>query len=881
MDLIGTQIGVYRIMSLLGAGGMGEVYRARDTKLQRDVAIKVLPADFAADPERLARLQREARVLASLSHPHIGAIHGFEDSSGISALVLELVEGPTLAERLDRGPVSIGDALTIARQIAEALDAAHEKGIVHRDLKPANIKLTSDGQVKVLDFGLAKFAQASNQSSSIDTLATAEGAIFGTPSYMSPEQARGLPVDKRTDIWAFGCVVYEMLAGRQAFPGATVSDRIAAVLERDPDWSRLPGATPQAVSAMLRGCLEKDPKRRLRDIGDAQPMLEDPGVRSRSDAVGRRASGSWRHAATIAASLLALGALGAVGWHYFQRASETVPPVIRTTVNLGAGEELDTLPTMMPLALSPDGRRLAYVARRDGRNQLHVRELDAFEAKLLPGTEGARHPFFSADGQSIAFSAGGKLKRVSILGGSPVSICDAPVTGGAGTWSSQGIIVFDPGPSGLMKVNASGGTPERIASRDVKMDAGNLLWPHFLPDGRTLLVTAGQGLIAQDTSMIVMLSLDTGEWTSIGPGLQAQFVEPGYIVFHAAAVREGELQAVPFDLARLAVRGDPVSVLGGVFRAENSGGAYFATAPSGALIFARGGHARSLVRVDRAGRRTPITDDRRGFRFPVFSPDGLKIAVTVDPRPSQIWIYDVMRRSGSPLATEGHNLTPIWARDGTRVFYSSKSDIYWRSADGATSEQRLFEMEYPQYPQDWTRDGVLVFTHDHPENRNDLWIMSKGGDRHALQATPENQPHAKLSPDDRWIAYTSDESGRSEIHVRPFPNVNDGKWIVSTGGGMTPVWSRDGREIFYMNGTAMMSVAIDSRGGVFRAAAPTTLFTGPFETGSPNFDIAPDGSSFLMVEADPDAKPTQVHVILNWSRELQQPNGARMPSSGR
>jgi serine/threonine-protein kinase len=367
---------------------------------------------------------------------------------------------------------------------------------------------------------------------------------------------------------------------------------------------------------------------------------------------------------------------------------------------------------------------------------------------------------------------------------------------------------------------------------------------------------------------VATLSLDTGEWTTIATGLQAQYVQSGHIVFHAAHVREGELQALPFDLSNLTVHGNPVSVLDGVFRAEAGGGAYFATAVSGALIFARGGHARSLVRVDRAGRRTPITDDRRGFRFPVFSPDGGRIAVTVDPRPSQIWIYDVARRSGFPLVTEGHSLTPVWSRDGTRVFYASRTDIYSRSADGATPEQKFLALELPEYPAAWSRDGLFVFGRQHRVNRNDLWVMSRSGDPQALVATPANEPHATLSPDDRWIAYTSDESGAREVQVRPFPNADAGKWVVSVNGGVAPVWSPNGRELFYMNGTSMMSVAVDARSGSFRFAAPTVLFSGPFETGSPNFDVSPDGQSFLMVEADPDAKPTQINVILNWSQEL-------------
>jgi eukaryotic-like serine/threonine-protein kinase len=873
-ELIGKRIGVYRIDSLLGAGGMGEVYRARDTNLGREVALKILPGTFVHDADRRARFEREARMLASLNHPHIGGIYGVEESDGTPALVLELVEGLTLADRLAKGPIPLNESLRIANQITDALDAAHEKGIVHRDLKPANIKITSDGVVKVLDFGLAKMFAGNasgldlTQSPTVTVSGTREGAILGTAAYMSPEQARGQPVDKRADIWAFGCVLYEMLTGRMAFPGRTVSDVIAAILEREPDWSALPAATPLAVRDLLRCCIEKDPKRRLRDIGDARRELDEPRGHTQGDA-RRPTWSSWRHAAMIALSVVAVGSLAAVALLLLQGTTETTPAVIRTTVNLRAGEELDTQPSMLPLALSADGRRLAYVARRDGRDELYVRDLGAFEAKLLPGTDGARYPFFSPDGQSVAFFAFGKLKTVSILSGSPVPVCDAAATSGAGTWGSQGIIVFDAGRSGLMQVKASGGSPQRITSKDLTIDARNLSWPHFLPDGRTLLVTVANGDSAEaGDSHIAVLSLDTGEWTSIGRGLQAQYVRSGHIVFHAAHVREGEVQALQFDLSNLTVHGSPVSVLDGVFRSEASGGAYFAAASSGALIFARGGHARSLARVDRAGRRTSITDERRGFRFPAFSPDGDRVAVTIDPRPSQIWIYDVLRRSGFALATEGHNLVPVWARDGTRVFYASRTDIYSRSADGATPAQRFVDMELSQYPLAWSRDGVLVFAHQHPVNRSDLWVMSSSGDRRALLSTPAHEPHAKLSPDDRWIAYSSDESGAREIQVRPFPNVNDGKWVVSINGGVAPVWSPNGRELFYMSGTTMMSVAVDSRGGAFRSAAPTALFSGPFETGSPNFDVSPDGQSFVMVEADPDAKPTQINVVLNWSREL-------------
>ncbi len=509
VDLIGTQIGVYRIISRLGAGGMGEVYRARDAKLQRDVAIKVLPADFAADPERLARFRREARVLASLNHPHIGAIHGFEDSSGIAALVLELIEGPTLAERLEKGPVPIGDALTIARQIAEALDAAHEKGIVHRDLKPANIKLTADGQVKVLDFGLAKFAQGSNPSSSTETLATAEGAIFGTPSYMSPEQARGLPVDKRTDIWAFGCVLYEILTGREAFPGRTMSDRIAAVIEREPDWSALPVSTPDAVRRLIRHCLEKDMSRRLRDIGDAPGELSDV-VPSRAPIVARARARYWVAGATVVLMGIAAGVV------FFWSASPPVAPIrpVRFLLTPPKGHVFanSAISYVSNVAVpSPDGRSVVFRASSAGGEfSLWIQALDSNSVRQLPGTEGAMFPFWSPDGKDVAFGAGDTLRRVPVAGGEAQPI--AAITNGplGATWNNDGVIVLAPGNQrGLYRVRASGGTLEPLTQLDKIRSENSHRWPSFLPDGDHFLYTARSD--SPEHTGIYVGSLATGE----------------------------------------------------------------------------------------------------------------------------------------------------------------------------------------------------------------------------------------------------------------------------------------------------------------------------------------------------------------------------------
>ena len=875
-----TRLGPYEILAEIGSGGMGEVYRARDRKLGREVAVKVLPRTFADHPERVARFEREARVLAALNHPHIAAIYGFEEADGVRALILELVEGPTLADRLRTGAMSSGEALPVAREIAEALEAAHEKGIVHRDLKPANIKLTPDGAVKVLDFGLAKMrdtaiGEDASEAATVTAAGTRAGAVLGTAAYMSPEQARGQSVDKRTDLWAFGCVLYEMLTGRAAFLGATVSDTIAAILEREPDWTRLPESTPAGVRRLLRRCLSKDAKQRFRDIGDVRIEIEEtlaPGVDTAPGAERRATSRPGLRWAPATAVVVAAMGIGVLLWRLNARAVDTALLVTRTMVTLPADQVLDTRDRAAPLALSPDGRRLAYVAYSAGHTQLYLRDLDSFEARPMSGTDGAQYPFFSPDGQWVAFFAEGKLKRVSIHSGSPVTVCEAPVIGRGGTWGPDGSIVFDPGDSGLMRVVATGGNPEPVTSQDPVMDAHNLSWPHFLPNGRALLATVSREQNDVVVLSVVVLSLDTNTWRELVHGVQGQYVSSGHLVFHAPSVREGELQAVAFDATRLAIHGEPVSALDGVFRSQEGGGAYFAVAESGILVFAPGGHARTLVRVDRNGRRTPLLDVRRGFRFPSVSPDGRHVAVTIDPRPSQIWIYDIARQSGIPLATDGHNILARWTPDSRRIAYYSRGDMYWRAADASSEAQLLLTRNRAQYPMAWSRDGLsLVFQYDQGStNRRDIWVLPVGGDPRPLLATSANEAEPTLSPDDRWLAYMSDESGHPEVYVRPFPNVDDGKWVVSTGGGGFPVWSPTGGELFYLNGTTMMSVRVEAPVGMFTAGTPEPLFTGPFETGSPPFDISPDGTYFVMVEAQPDARPSEINVVLNWHEELKR-----------
>ncbi|HVQ13055.1 MAG TPA: protein kinase [Vicinamibacterales bacterium] len=894
--LVGRRLGVYQVQALLGVGGMGEVYRARDTRLGRDVALKVLPPQFTSDPDRLARLEREARALAALNYPNIATIYGVEDMRPsdsasevvVRALVLEMVEGDTLEERIGRAGrghatgLPLADTLTFARQIADALDAAHEKGIVHRDLKPANIKITPDAVVKVLDFGLARLAAdddagnaSVNDSPTVTVANTREGVIAGTAAYMSPEQARGQQTDKRTDIWAFGCVLYEMLTGRAAFTGATITDTLVAVLEREPDWSALPESTPVAVRALLRRCLAKNPKQRLRDIADARHDLE--GVVKGSDPFTEmqpvppsRDARRWALGAVaicVATSLVAY-------WALSQNASSTAAPTVtRTTIALPPSLELDMTGGAGPLAIAQDGHQIAYVAFGEGRTQLFIRRLDAFDARSIEGTDGAQYPFFSPDGEWVAFFADRKLKKVSIRGGAPLTVCDVPLLGKGGAWSPDGTIVFDPGDSGLLRVSAAGGRPEAVSSRDPAIDKGNLTWPAFLPDGRALLATLNE--TASAAAELVVLSLDTGEWHRLGPGSQPQYLPSGHVMYHAVGVREGELHAVAFDREALAFRGTPVAVMDNVLRAQNSGAAYFATAQNGTLIFTPGGYARTLVSVDRNGRRTPLSDDRRGFRHPDVSHDGTKVAVTVDPRPSQIWVYDLSRRSWTRLATDGHNLEPMWTHDDRRLIYSEDGDLFWRAADAGAPAERLLQRDRPQYATSWTPDGkMLIFDEVQPGTSNsyDIWALPIGAEPQPLIVTASNEAEGRVSPDGAWLAYDSDESGRKEVYVRPFPHVNERKWTISTGGGRHPVWGPGGSELFYALGSSLYRVSVDTRGGSFTAGTPEMLFSGPFDLLSTDFTITPDGTRFIMIETDPHARPTQIQVVLNWAEEVKRAN---------
>jgi Tol biopolymer transport system component len=875
----GTHLGSYEVLAPIGSGGMGEVYQAHDTKLGRDVAIKVLPETFAHDPERLSRFQREAKMLASLNHPNIATIHGLEQSNGASYLVMELVPGETLQERIRRdGPVPVEEALGICRQLAEALEAAHEKGIIHRDLKPANVNVTPEGKVKVLDFGLAKaFAgdtADSNPSHSptLSAVATMQGVIIGTAAYMSPEQARGKAVDKRADIWAFGCVLYELLTGKQAFQGETVTEILAAVLKGEPDWQVLPGTTPSNIRALLRHCLQKDVNRRIRDAADVRIEIEDAiAAPSLGTTATAPANLGWRQAVVLGlAVLVAAVVAGLAVWNL--KPSPPPRPVTRTVITLPPGEQLAGL-DQPAVALSPDGSHLAYVAIRGGIQQLYLRAMDSLEARPIPGTEGVTNPFFSPDGQWLGFFASGKLKKVLVTGGAAITLVDAFLSRGA-SWGSQGMIAFAPTTNvALQQVSDAGGTPQPLT----RLEKGEVSdrWPEFLPGGKALLFAANSSTNAQ----VAVQSVSTGQRRNLlQAGLNPRYAPSGHLVYAQA----GTLMAVPFDPQRLTVTGAAVPVLEGVLQ-SNSGAAQYSLSATGSLVYVPGGvqpTQRRLVWVDRKGIEQPLPAPPHAYRFPRFSPDGQRVAVTIEEPEENVWIYDLARDTLTRLTFQGSvNLMGAWTPDGKRIAFDSNKEgpqnLFWQRADGSGGLERLTTSEYTQAPNSWSPDGqLLAFVEITPTTGYDIWVL-RLSDRKAqpFLRTQFNESAPRFSPDGRWLVYVSNESGRFEVYVQPYPGPG-GKWQISTDGGTEPVWNRNGRELFYRNADKMMAVDIATQPG-FTVGKPRMLFEGqhvPTPTTFPNYDVTADGQRFLMLKASEQAQaaPTQINVVLNWFEELKQ-----------
>jgi eukaryotic-like serine/threonine-protein kinase len=877
--MIGQRLGSFTIQSLLGAGGMGEVYRARDSRLDREVAIKILPAVWLADPDRRTRFEREARLLAALNHPNVGAIYGVEDVDGGRALVLELVEGPTLAERLERGPLPFKETLTIAAQIADALDAAHQSGIVHRDLKPANIKIRNDGRVKVLDFGLAKIARDESTPdvsvAATATFATRHGAVLGTAAYMSPEQARGMPVDKRTDIWAFGCILYEMLTGRPAFARATFSDTIAATLEHEPDWQSLPVTTPAAIRRLVKRCLEKDVARRLRDIGDVALDLND--TRSDDGIAGSpgvtRSSLPWFAAAAIAT--VAASVAGGAVW-MFERTPPAPVQVTRLAVSLPAGDTLGN--TQIPsIALAPDGRTMAYAASRGGRSpQLFVRRLDAPEATLLPGTDGARGPFFSPNGQWIGFFAQGKLKKVLAAGGGLQSLADAAV-GLGGSWSGDDTIYFAPfNTSSIWKVSANGGTPQEFTRVDKSRDEVSHRWPQVLADRKTLLFTVWTGPGWDEKHLEIQVG-EGGAHRRLVPGASTgRYISTGHLLYSKA----DNLIVAPFDLASLSVTGPPVTL---VERARDGvgEGAQYSVSDSGTLAYVQaqaGVFERRLVWVSRDGTVTAIAAPPNAYTDPAISPDGRSVALSVQGTTQTLWVYDLVRSSLTTLPEPGSLQSPLWTPDGRRLAYRATRagyrNLFWRPADGSGQEERLTTSAGLHTPSSFSRDGrILLFTDIAADTGNDIWVMDIDARQRSARAvlkTRSGEFSPKISPDGKWLAYSSDESGRLEIYVSQFP-APGGKITISTDGGAEPRWSRDGRELFYRQDDKMMAVTI-TPGPSLTASSPRMLFEGRYQladTGIGGYDVAPDGR-FLMIQATVAEQPAaEFNIVLGWFDDVK------------
>ena len=881
------RLGAYEVLAAIGAGGMGEVYRAHDTKLHRDVALKILPDIFASDPDRLARFQREAQVLASLNHPNIAAIYGLEDADGIKALALELVEGPTLADRIAEGPIPIDEALPIARQIADALEAAHDSGVVHRDLKPANIKLRPDGTVKVLDFGLAKLATSGpgltsapgiTASPTLTTPAmTGIGMILGTAAYMSPEQARGRVVDKRADIWAFGCVLYEMLTGARAFAGDDATDVVASIIKSDLQWSVLPADTPPAVRTVLRGCLQKDPKQRVRDIGDVRLALEggfvvtaDAGTApsSASRSGGIRRALPWVAGIVLGSVLTGLGAWIVLGSGVSAPALER-----RFALTLSESERLPAA-TGTLVGISPDGQTLTYRASRNGVFRLYRRAMDQLEAVPIGDVGAGEAPFFSPDGQSIGFFLGNTLKRVSVSGGPSQTVAELPFAARGSSWGPDDTIVVALREGGLMRVPAAGGTPMPLATADT----GRQLWyPQILPGGRAVLFTSSEG--RPDAGELEILLLDTGERRTLLPGSGGRYVPTGHLVF----VSGGTLWAVEFDLGRLAVVGTPVPAMEGV-RVEGGGAVQFAVADDGTLVYLPGGTgtaALQLVWVDREGREEPINAPPRRYLYPRISPDGTRLALDVRDQENDIWTWDIVRNTLTRLTFDpAFDQYPAWTRDGRRVmFFSAREKTlapFWQAADGTGAVERLGTDPRPLDQGSLSPDGKrLILRAISPNTRDDIVMLTLDGERRIepLLGTPFLERNAELSPDGRWIAYQSDESGRFEIYVRPFPRVDDGRWQISTGGGTHPLWGPDGRELFYIAGNgALMTVPIQAATGFSAGNGTRLLDVSEYINTNVgrNYNISPDGRRFLMLKDQEGSGGAQINVVLNWFEELKR-----------
>jgi Tol biopolymer transport system component len=880
----GTRLGPYEILGALGAGGMGEVYKARDTRLDRIVAIKILPDSLAGSARFRERFDREARAISQLDHPHICALYDVGEQAGTAYLVMQYVEGETLANRLAKSALPLDQTLKTAIEIASALDKAHRAGIVHRDLKPGNIMLTKAG-AKLLDFGLAKLKQEAAHASPLSQLptmkgaTTAEGTILGTVQYMAPEQIEAGEVDARTDIFAFGAVVYEMATGKKAFEGRTSASVMARILEVDPpSMASLQPMTPPALDHVVKKCLAKEPDKRWHDASDLTDELTwiaEVGSQAgmRAPVVHRRDSGE-RVAWAVAALAVVIAALG-ISVAYF-RSSPAETPAVHFTI--GAPERGTFSPDFGFLTVSPDGTKLAFIARdATGKSQLWIRALDSATARLLPGTENPNQPFWSPDSRFLGFFADGKLKKIGVSGGPAQTL--AQTTLGSGTWSRGGVVLFSMGAQGaIYRVSAAGGETTLVTMLDTARQENGLYWPCFLPDGKHFLYFA-RNLNAANSAIYVG-SLDSREKKLVlNSSSNPVYVPPGHLLFN----RTGTLMAQPFDAERLQLTGEAVPIAEGVQFASSATGsrANFAASENGVLAYRAGGSApqRRLVWVSRNGAEQPLPGPVRAYQQPRLSPDGRRVAVQILEQGNQIWLYDLARDTLTRLTFEGsENAVPLWTPDGRRIaFYSIRGgprNIFWQMADGTGGLERLTAGEYVQTPNSWSPDGQLLAFHEvAPTTGRDIWVF-RLSDRKALPflRTPFNEGAARFSPDGHWLAYTSDESGRPEIYAQPYPGPG-GKWQISTEGGTEPMWNRNQRELFYRNGDKMMAAEITTQPSV-SASRPQVLFEKPYvRTQFPNtlpyYDVSRDGQRFVMVK-EGEQVSAPIEVVLNWTEELKR-----------
>ena len=877
---------------------MGQVWRATDTTLGRQVAIKILPDAFASDPERLARFEREAKTLAALNHPHIAQIYGFEKvdvASGFSrtsALVMELVEGEDLSQRLARGAIPLDEGLPIAKQIAEALEAAHEQGIIHRDLKPANIKVRADGTVKVLDFGLAKAMgpsegdgfsrrQAEAEASALQTITTPAmtqaGMILGTAAYMAPEQAKGQPLDRRADVWAFGAVLFEMLTGQRAFSGEDTTDTIVAVISKEPQWSALPPGTPATIRKLLRRCLEKDRKRRLDSAADARLEVDDAMT---APASGDTAPPIRNHAlpwAVAATAVLVAGVLLLL-WAPW-RTAPGLPPPLETRLDIITPATADPI----SIALSPDGRQIAFVALGDGTSQLWLRSLGATIAKPLAGTEGAALPFWSPDSRSLGFFAGGELKRLDIGGGTPQTLATVGNPRG-GTWNAEGTILFPPTTGGpVFRVPATGGPATAVTTLDRQ---SSHRFPSFLPDGRHFLFLA-QG--AADTAGIYLGALDSADTRRLTPAGSAGVYVSGWLLW----VRAGTLVAQRLDLERQTLTGDPLTIADPVGVDPTFGTAAVSVSATGLVAYRAGGSSRhQLSWFDRSGKAlgTLGAPDENGLSYPHVSPDGHRVVVqrTVQGN-ADIWLLDGTRTSRLTFDAALDRF-PIWSPDGSRIMFDSNRkghrDLYQQSASSAGAEELFLESVQDKLPTDWSADGrFLLYQSTGPQTDRDIWVVPSDGVRtpRVFLGTNFSERQGAFSPDGRWVAYMSNESGRDEIYIRPFagPSASGasastgGQWQVSTAGGIFPRWRPDGKELYYLDPIArMMAAPIVATGATLTPGAPAALFpTRIFGGGVDNargrqYDVTRDGR--FLINTLLDDATTPITLLQNWQPEAKK-----------